>query len=153
MSGRGRIWEFYGFKSEHEGTVVQDWFNGLDMDAQDEIVNLVQHLSVVPGGQWTRPDYDPLEGEGGISELRPRDVRTLAGNAVYRIYGYRGCPNKRCYTFLHGTDKDVKNDVEGKAIAKGRLNQLLCGTGGEVHEFDFTAQSLEEIEKEQGGES
>ena len=137
MNGREPIWEFYGFKSKQEGLVVQEWFNRLEPDAQDEIINLVTHLRTRPSGQWIRPDFDPLDGEGGISELRPRDIRTLTGNTVYRIYGFREYPTKYCYTFLNGTDKDVSNDIKGKAIAKGRLSQLLLDQGGDVHKFDF----------------
>jgi hypothetical protein len=147
MSSRQPLWSFYGFKSEQEGAVVQEWFNKIHWSAQDEIINLVTHLRTRPSGMWVRPDFDPLEGEGGISELRPRDTRTLAGNIVYRIYGFRGYPTNYCYTFLHGTDKDVSNDIQGKAIAKKRLAQLLLGEGGSVHEFDFTGESLEEAEK------
>ncbi|MGO9323157.1 MAG: hypothetical protein ACLP07_01235 [Terracidiphilus sp.] len=148
MKGREPIWDFYGFKSTQEGAVVQEWFNRLDPAAQEEIINLITHLRSRPGGQWVRPDFDPLEGEGGISELRPRDIRTMTGNKVYRIYGFRGCPTGHCYTFLHGTDKEVSNDIEGKAIAKRRLREILLSQGGDVHKFDFSAESLEEVEKE-----
>lgn len=130
------IWAFYGFQSEAEGPVVQLWYDGLDFDAQLEIVNLVAHLRVRPGGLWVRPDFDPLDGEGGISELRPNNVRTDQGDACYRIYGIREHPDKHSYTFLHGTDKDVTNDLEGKAIAKRRLHELRHG-GGSIHRFDF----------------
>jgi hypothetical protein len=87
-------WDFYGFTSRQEGSVVQKWFNGLDLGAQLEIINLVSHLRNRPGGQWARPDFDPLDGEGGISELRPMGIRTSDGNATYRIYGYREYPHK-----------------------------------------------------------
>jgi hypothetical protein len=153
MRGKNLPWEFYGFKSKQEGFVVQKWFNEIEPSAQDEIINLITYLRTRPSGQWIRPDFDPLDGEGGISELRPRDIRAATGNTAYRIYGFRGHPTKYCYTFLHGTDKDVSNDIEGKAIAKGRLSQLLCGEGGDVHKFDFTSGLVEETETEQGSES
>ena len=130
------IWEFYGFQSEEEGPVVQAWYDELDIDAQLEIINLAAYLRVRPGGLWLRPDFDPLDGEGGISELRPKNVRTEEGDACYRIYGIRECPDKHSYTFLHGTDKDVNNDVEGKGIAKRRLYELLRREGS-VHRFNF----------------
>lgn len=148
MKDEQTIWEFYGFESPQEGKVVQNWFNGLDLFAQMEIINLVATIRVRPGGKWLWPDFDPLEGEGGISELRPRDVRTDTGNKTYRIYGFRGYPDKHSYTFLHGKDKDVKNDVEGKGIAKGRFHQLLSGNG-KIHKFDFEAEPVEQTEEEQ----
>src|SRR5713226_10655353 len=113
--------EFYGIDVKGEGQVVQDWFNGLSIDAQDEILNLALHLEKLPTGLWRRPDFDPLDGEGGISELRPKDIRGPEGNIIYRIYGWLGHPNRNSYMFLYGTDKEEKNDLEGKAIAKWRL--------------------------------
>jgi len=130
------IWKWFGFESRQEGCVAQDWFNGLDIDAQLEILNMIGHLRVLPGGKWSRPDYDPLLGEGGISELRPKDVRTAEGNKTYRIYGVREYPDKHSYTFLHGTDKEQKNDRDGKDIARRRLRQLLENRGS-IQEFDF----------------
>jgi hypothetical protein len=138
MRGTQLTWQFYGFISGREGAVVQEWFEELDPIAQDEIINLVSHLRNRPSGQWMRPDFDPLEGEGGISELRPRNVRSSDGNAVFRIYGLRDYPTKHCYTFLHGTSKEISNDIDGKAIAKRRCWQLLQGKGGDAVEFDFT---------------
>src|SRR5438105_3960907 len=109
------VWEFFGFESVNEGCPVQRWYDGLGIDAQDEITNLVEHLRVMPGGPKERRDFDPLEGAGGVSELRPIDVRTARGNYTYRIYGRLGYPTKHSYTFLHGTDKDMKNDEAGKS--------------------------------------
>ncbi len=129
-------WDFYGFQSKADGRPAQSWYNALIPDAQDEVFNLVAHLAALPGGRWRRPEYDPLEGEGGISELRPLDIRSPDGNVTYRIYGIRGYPDKRSYTFLHATDKDAKNDEFGKAIAKHRLHKLERGEAS-AHAFDF----------------
>ena len=151
MKDEQPIWEFYGFESKQEGCPVQRWFNNLDTDAQLEVINCVSYLRTLPSGRWVRPDFDPLDGEGGISEVRPRDVRTNQGNTTYRIYGFRGHPARYAYTFLHGTDKDVKNDVAGKGIAKGRLYQLFY-QDGMVHKFDFEGEPVEETEREQGNQ-
>jgi hypothetical protein len=133
--------EFFGIDVEGEGRVVQSWFNGLTVYARDEILNMVLHLERLPMGLWEgvgdrSRDFDPLEGDGGISELRPMDIRSDEGNTVYRIYGWMGYPGSKSYKFLHGTDKDVKNDVEGKAIAKWRTEQLVRGEA-HPHKFDF----------------
>lgn len=129
--------KFYGIEVRGEGRIVQEWFNSLILDAQQEILNLALHLERLPMGLWQRPDFDPLEGEGGISELRPRDVRWAGGNLCYRIYGLKGFPESQCYTFLHGTDKGRKNDVEGKRHAKQRREQI-AREQAQTHEFDFT---------------
>ena len=143
--------EFFGIEVIGEGQVVQDWYDSLIPDAQDEILNLALHLARLPMGLWRRPDFDPLEGEGGISELRPKDVRSDEGNTTYRIYGWLGYPDRNCYTFLHGTDKDERNDVDGKQHARSRAEQLFRNEA-RVHRFDFegshASTSDEEPERE-----
>jgi hypothetical protein len=143
---------FYGILVRDEGCAVQDWYNGLGDNAQLEIANLVDHLSGLAFGLWRRPEFDPLEGEGGISELRPRNIRTEDGNFVYRIYGIRGHPNKDSYTLLHGTDKDVNNDTEGKSVAKWRLQQLERGEA-RTHRFDLSGLADSSFGQKPGDES
>ena len=126
-------WEFLGFESEAEGRPVQAWFDGLRIEAKEEIVDLVQHLMIATAALWRRPEYDPLDGEEGISELRPNDVRCLEGTITYRIYGSR---TDRVYILLHGNRKGVRNDHEGKRIARERLAQLRGGKA-KTHKFDF----------------
>jgi len=138
---------FYGIDVNGEGRIVQDWFNGLILEAREEILNLVLHLERLPMGLWRRPDFDPLEGEGGISELRPMSVRCAEGNIVYRIYGLRGYPDSHSYMFLHGTDKDEKNDIEGKEHAKRRARQL-ARKEAHAHKFDFAAEFTSTPEEE-----
>jgi len=128
--------EFFGIDVQSEGRVIQDWYDHLIPEAQDEILNLALHLGRLPMGLWRRPDFDPLEGEGGISELRPKDVRSDSGNTVYRIYGWRSYPKANSYTFLHGTDKEEKNDFEGKEHARRRARQLFDGRA-QPHKFNF----------------
>jgi hypothetical protein len=128
---------FYGIDVEGEGRVVQDWFDHLDPIAQDEIIVLILHLASLPMGLWRRPEYDPLDGEGVISELRADEVRTEEGTFTYRIYGLRSHPDKNSYTFLLGTDKDLKNDIEGKRFAKMRVAELASGKA-RPHKFNLT---------------
>jgi hypothetical protein len=134
-------WLFFGVEFEAEGRLVQDWYDGIRIEAQEEITDLVAHLRVRTGSLWERPDYDPLDGEGGISEIRPRNIRDEDGSHTYRLYGIRGYPDTMSYTFLYGSRKDVKNDVEGKYFARERLQQLYAESfrRGEpaVHRFDF----------------
>jgi hypothetical protein len=87
-------------------------------------------------GLWRRPDFDPLEGEDGISELRPKNIRSDSGSVTYRIYGWKGYPTGNSYTFLHGTDKEEKNDVEGKDRAKSRARKLFANRA-QAHKFNF----------------
>jgi hypothetical protein len=101
----------------------------------------MEHLRVKKASRWDRPDFDPLEGEGGISEIRPDNIRGDSGNTTLRVYGLMGYPDRMSYTFLHGTEKDVKNDRDGKDFAKYRLQQLTAETFRRgkpaVHEFNF----------------
>jgi hypothetical protein len=126
-------WEFLGFESVAEGQPVQAWFNSLPDEAKDEIVDLVQHLRTATSTLWRRPEFDPLQGEGGISELRPANVRTEQGTATYRIYGFRG---NRVYVLLHGNRKGVANDRQGKQIGRRRLAELQRREAT-THKFDF----------------
>jgi hypothetical protein len=135
--GSVKMNEFCGICVQGEGRVVQEWHDGLIEDAQIEILNMVLHLAILPMGLWERPDFDPLVGEGGISELRPKDIRSNTGNSVYRIYGWKKYPTKNSYTFLHGTDKDEKNDVEGKQSAKQRAHELFVAGRARTHKFNF----------------
>lgn len=142
-------WQFMGFESEAEGRVVQLWFNGLSEEAKEEITDLCQSLQVVTQSRWRRPEFDPLVGAGGISELRPDDVRCEAGCFTYRVYGFFG-PNEHEYTFLHGTLKPVRNDHAGKRTAKERFARLQRGEAT-VHEFDFEGWALPEAPEGTGG--
>lgn len=142
---------FYGIEVPGEGRLVQVWFDALNLDAQMEILSMALHLERLPMGRWRRPDYDPLDGEGGISELRPNNIRGSMGSITYRMYGLRGYPNNNSYTFLHGTDKEDKNDLDGKERAKQRLRQLI-GRGARIHKFDFTPKTDSDIEKGEGCE-
>ena len=151
MSEQPKTWEFWGFESKAEGCPVQAWFDGLRVEAREEIIDLVGHLRVMVDRQWRSPEFDPLNGEGGISELRPANVRCEEGSLTYRIYGWRGYPDEWSYTFLHGTRKEVTNDREGKAIAKQRLRELATGRAT-VHRFDFEKESDSETEEGTGGQ-
>lgn len=128
-------WKFLGFESAQEGRPVKEWFDGLPDNDKNEIRDLLAYMQNTKDRLWKKPEFDPLEGEVGISEIRIPDIRSSKGSVTYRIYGYFG-PNKREYTFLHGTDKRVRNDRHGKGIAKRRHQQLECGNAA-VHEFDF----------------
>lgn len=143
-------WEFFGFRSMAEGRPVQTWFNNLPEDDKDEIVDLLNFVQNVTNRLWPEWIFDPLRGEGGISEIKVPEIRCIRGRRVcvitYRIYGYFG-PDKHCYTFLHGTDKDVKNDQVGKQIAGGRVDELSRGIAN-IHRFVFEEGSDSEAKAE-----
>jgi len=93
-------WTFFGFQSAQEGRPVQAWYDSLPEAHKSEVIDLLLYVQKVIDRLWTRPFFDPLEGEGGISEIIVQDIRDLRGVAYYRIYGYFG-PGEREYTFLH----------------------------------------------------
>lgn len=125
-----------------EGRPVQSWFDGLPPAVQDEICDLLGYLAKIVDSRWRRPEFDPLDGEERISELRPDDVfiEDEEGNIqtfTCRLYGFFGPPDQRnAYTLLHGTRKGEKNDKAGKRIANARFQQLERGEAT-VHEFEF----------------
>jgi hypothetical protein len=144
--------EFHGIDLRDEGRVVQEWFNGLLFEAREEILSLVLHLESLPMGLWRRPEFATLEGDEPLSELRPDDVRCDEGIFFYRIYGLKGYPDNNSYTFLHGTDKKAKNDIEGKRTAKWRVEQLVRKEA-QTHKFDFAAEFTSAPEEGQGDQS
>jgi hypothetical protein len=90
---------------------------------------------------WPDEVFDPLRGAEGISEIKVPNIRCFRDGKVksitYRIYGFFGPRGYgHCYTFLHGTEKDVKNDTTGKQIAERRLDELARGLAT-VHKFEF----------------
>jgi hypothetical protein len=143
-------WKFLGFQSVAEGRPVQVWFNGLPEEPDRyEIKDLLDALQKVNDRLWPSEVFDPLEGAGGISEIKIPNIRCERGGKVksitYRIYGFFGPRTyEHSYTFLHGTEKEVKNDTIGKQIAKGRLDELLGGFA-DVHKFEFQEEPNSEI--------
>lgn len=121
-------WEFRTYRSSAEGAVVQDWFDGLPVEVQDEISDAIRYLSTMTSSPWDRPTFDMLMGEPDISELRI-DVQTDKEQESYRIYGYFG-PIPRQYTLLHGTLKPERNDRNGKRTANERLRSLRSNRAG-----------------------
>ncbi len=134
-------WTFLGFQSEREGRPVQVWFYGLDDEAKDEIRDLVRYLRYKVASRWQRPSFDALKGADGISELRAGNIVLERDGEIkkvtYRIYGFHGPKGiEFSYTFLHGTEKGVTNDRQGKRIAQRRLKEIEGGWAT-VHTFDF----------------
>jgi hypothetical protein len=143
-------WEFLGFESLAEGRPVQAWFDALPEDPEHyEITDLLDSLQKTNDRLWPEEVFDPLRGASGISEIRIPNIRCFRDGKykiiTYRIYGFFG-PRNHCYTFLHGTDKDVKNDTIGKQIAEGRLDEIRGGLAT-VHKFEFQKESNSPPEK------
>jgi hypothetical protein len=141
--GKTWRWEFLAFQSAAEGRVVQRWFNALPEEDKYEITDLVDALQKMNNRLWPEEVFDPLKGAGGISEIKIPNIKCFRDSKAkiitYRIYGFFG-PGKRSYTFLHGAEKDVKNDTIGKQIAKDRLDELRRGLPiglASVHKFEF----------------
>lgn len=127
------VWTFLGFESAKEGQPVQTWFDGLPLDHLDEVKDRLGVLQVLPRSDWDEPYFDPLIGEGGISEIRFDPIKCVKGKFYYRIYGFF---EDEAYIFLHATNKKVKNDRHGKKIAKRRLRELQDGQA-EAHQLDL----------------
>jgi len=124
---QGCRWTFLGFESLGEGQPVQFWFDKLTEEHRDEIKDVLAFLQVTPRAEWEElpgHPFDPLIGEGGISEIRFKPIKCLRGIFYYRIYGFFGARQEESYKFLHGTNKKVKNDRHGKKIAKRRLLEI-----------------------------
>ena len=145
----GWHWTFSAYWETLEGKAVQGWFDKLPIEAKEEIGDLCQKLAAATSSLWRRPEFDPLDGEFGISEIRPNNIRTSVGNKTYRIYGFFG-PRSREYTFLHGTEKRAKNDTEGKRIARERLS-LIRNKRATTHKFDFTPSDSSEVKAQSRG--
>jgi len=128
-------WTFLGFESVKEGRPVQSWYDSLPEAHKEEIRDLFLYLEKATDSVWRKPEFDPLSGAGGISEIRVPEIRHAGGSITYRIYGYFG-PRQREYTFLHATAKKVRNDKHGKRIARDRLDQLAHGNAT-AHPFSF----------------
>jgi hypothetical protein len=124
-------WTFRGFETlVGNRRVVQDWFDGLPENASNEAKDTIGYLQHTPIHQWKSPHFEKLEE--GLSEVRFR-----LGKVRYRIYGYFGPAGYRqSYTFLHGTDKKVSNDLSGKNTAKDRMAQIARREAS-FHEFEF----------------
>lgn len=134
-------WSFLGFKSLTEGEPVQVWFDALSDDEKDVIRDTLVYLENTTDRLWPKESFDPLVGAGGISEVKFAEFRDLRNGEIQRItlriYGFFGPRDRKCsYTFLHGTDKKVRNDRQGKSIGKRRLDELLRGEAT-VHEFSI----------------
>jgi hypothetical protein len=145
-------WEFYAFVSKAEGCPVQSWFDGLPQEDKEEIVDLLDRVRNTTSRPWPERIYDPLKGEGGISEIKVENLtREREGKVeeiTYRIYGFFGPKHlEHSYTFLHGTEKSVKNDRTGKAIAKGRFDEIERGTAG-VQKFNHTRRPVSAVKEE-----
>jgi hypothetical protein len=133
-------WAFFGFESAREGKPVQFWFDNLPEDHRDENVkDRLAFLQVTPRTEWNQPFFDPLDGEGEISEIRFDLIKCLRGKFYYRIYGFFGSEKEESYNFLHGTNKKSRNDKHGKAIAKRRLRQLQDGEA-KLHKFGLDGE-------------
>jgi len=145
-------WQFLSFESLAEGRPVQNWFDSLPDEDKWEITDLLDGLQKITDRRW--PDegkdrvFDALQGAGGISEIRFPNIKCVRNGKVkiitYRIYGFFG-PYKQCYTFLHGAEKEAKNDKPGKATAKRRLDELqrwgLAAGLVSVHKFNVESNA------------
>jgi hypothetical protein len=145
-------WEFYGFQSDIEGRPVQAWFDSLSPEDRDEIVDLLDYVRNTTNKPWPEKVFDPLAGEGGISEIKMDNIRCFREGRVkqvtYRIYGFFGPRQfEHSYTFLHGTEKEVRNDRIGKELAKGRLDEIRRGTARIPHKFEFQKRPDSAVEE------
>jgi hypothetical protein len=129
---------FLWFDSTDERRPVEKWYKNLHKIDRMEIKATLAWLSRAVG-LWREPEFKELDG--GISEIRPTDIRRLdAGKPTritYRIYGAFGVGEcKGAYILLHGTEKRERNDRIGKGIARERLRKLERNQAT-VSEFDF----------------
>ena len=147
-------WQFLTFRWAAGGSPVQDWYDTLpDEPDRYEIRDLMDALQKANDRLWPDAVFDPLRGEGGISEIKIPGIRCLrdgkAQTITYRFYGFFG-PKEypHSYTFLHATAKQAKNDVEGKQLAKGRFHDFATGIESgriSIHKFEFTKRPSSKV--------
>jgi hypothetical protein len=109
-------WTFWGYESRLKNRPVAVWINKLSQPARDELVDVLCYMRVSPNNEWLPQHFRLLDD--GISEIRFQDA-----DHWLRIYGFFW-PDRMCYTMLHGTEKKVKNDKDGKNLAKSRRDEL-----------------------------
>jgi phage-related protein len=126
------LWTFRGYVTAAGNEVVQQWYDGLQIDERDLIRDRVNYLKDVERYLWRRPGFDKLGDE--LNEIR-RDVE----GGTIRLYGYFPA-ERHHFVILHADYKTQRNDRSGKKIAHDRLKLLKRGIGS-THEFNFEEES------------
>jgi len=127
-------WTFYGYVTPAGSPDVQNWFDGLLAEEQDEAKDVLAYLQRLPSHLWVKPEFERLDHD--VSEIRFK-VNVLHIQRIYRIYGAFWPERRRhSYTFLIGKDKKVDNDRRGKREAIERLKRLRNGQAT-IKEFEF----------------
>ena len=147
-------WQFLSFRWANGGSPVQDWYDQLPAEPDRyEIKDLMDTLQKANDRLWPDAVFNPLRNEGGISEIRIPGIRCFRDGKfktiTYRFYGFFG-PREypHSYTFLHAGAKSAKNDLEGKALAKGRFYDFAAGIESgriSVHKFEFSKRTDSKI--------
>jgi hypothetical protein len=139
-------WRFHGFVTPAGGKDVQKWFDGLEQEERDEILDTILYLQNLPRHLWREPTFEAFDPE--ISEIK---VKVGKLNRTYRIYGCfwpKGV--QYSYTFLVGKYKKVKKDKQGEDLARKRLGQL-DRKEATIHEFRFEEELDTADQAESGG--
>ena len=127
-------WTFYGYVTPNGRRDVQEWFDALRPEEQDEARDVLTYLQRLPRHSWRKQDFDILDHD--ISEIRFK-VNVLHVQRIYRIYGaFWPAGRRHSYTFLIGKDKKGDNDRRGKHEAIQRL-RMLRNEETTIHEFEF----------------
>lgn len=131
------LWTFEGFCTEAGGKPVQDWYyRELTVDERDLLRDRIRYLENLERHLWKLPCFGPAGEE--LWEIR-RDT----ANGWLRIYGFFHPDKRRCFVLLNGKDKNVRNDLKGKRVARERL-KLLKQKKGTTHEFSFEERTSRE---------
>ncbi len=135
MADENIVWGFYGYETPAGGKDVQEWFDGLHVDARDEALDVFIYLQALPRKSWALPRFEAFDAD--LSEIRFK-VGSL--NTWYRVYGTFWPEHRRySYTFLLGKEKKVKNDARGTRLARERLTKLR-NEEATIHVFRFGSQ-------------
>jgi hypothetical protein len=51
---------FVGYKTEADGKIVQEWYDGLTQVDREEIIDTVNYLLPMPVTEWRRPEFDKV---------------------------------------------------------------------------------------------
>lgn len=131
---------FFGYITEANGRIVQEWYDSLCQSDRDEIVDTINYLLSMPVTDWRRPEFDKVTPP--LVEIR---CRASQANHTIRIYGAFDDIVRGRIILLNGTEAKKKSrDAAGQDLALTRL-KLLRARKGKADEFRF--------EKEPAGES
>lgn len=128
-----RLWTIRFYQSATGRLVTQEWYDGLNDQAQAAFDTILEFLTQREHHEWGRPEYAPLTGKhSGLGELR-----FDAGKLEYRPIGCFG-PGRSVFTVLIGaTKKGRQYDPRSALDTALERREVVLKDAGRSHVFDF----------------